>query len=84
MTEAEILKVVADYLQTRQDTGPGQVQMATSIADDLALDSLDQVELVMAMEEHFKVQIPDEVAGQWQPLGDIVKFLAAQPVTPRP
>jgi len=84
MSESEILKVIADYLQERQGTDPLQVKMETSITDDLALDSLDTVEMIMAMEEHFQVQIPDEVAGEWQTVGDIVKFVTASPVTPLP
>ena len=84
MTEPEILKVIADYLQEKQGTEPGQVKMETSIIEDLALDSLDTIEMIMAMEERFQVQIPDEVAGEWQTVGDIVKFLTATPVTPLP
>jgi acyl carrier protein len=84
MSEAELLKVIADYLQEKQGTESGQVKMETSIVDDLKLDSLDTIEMILAMEEHFKTQIPDEVAGEWQTVGDIVKFLTASPVTPLP
>ena len=80
MSEAEILKVIAAWLQEHADIAPQRVQMDASIADDLMLDSLDQVEVVMALEEYFQVEINDEVAGKWKTVGDIVKFLAACPV----
>ena len=74
-TESEILKIVADWLQEHLGINPDRVQMETSIADDLQLDSLDQVEIVMALEEMFQVEINDEVGGRWKTIGDIVKFL---------
>ena len=77
MSEAEILKVIADWLEEHTDIAPERVQMDASIADDLLMDSLDQVEIVMALEEHFQVEINDEVAGKWKTVGHIVQFLAA-------
>lgn len=58
--------------------------MEASIADDLNLDSLDQVEIVMSLEEQFQVEVDDETAGKWRTIGDIVGFLAAHPVTSQP
>ena len=80
MTEAEILKVIAEWLQEHLDITPDRVQMEASIADELMLDSLDQVEVVMALEEIFQVEVDDVIAGQWRTVGDIVLFLAARPV----
>ena len=77
MTEAEILKTIADWLEKHLDITPDRVQMETSIADDLNLDSLDQVEITLALEEQFQVEIDDETAGKWRTIGDIVKFLTA-------
>jgi acyl carrier protein len=77
MSEADILKVIAEWLQEHSGIAPERVQMDASIADELLLDSLDQVEVVMAMEERFQVEIDDETAGQWKTVGDIVSFLAA-------
>ena len=79
MTEAEILKAIASWLQEHLDIAPDRVQMEASIADDLMLDSLDQVEIVMALEEIFQVDVDDVTAGQWKSIGDIVRFLAARP-----
>ena len=77
MTEAEILKVIAAWLLEHAGIAPERVQMNASIADELNLDSLDTVEVVMALEEQFHVQIDDETAGQWKTVGHIVSFLAA-------
>ena len=79
-----ILKTVADWLQEHLDIAPDRVQMETSIADDLLLDSLDQVEVVMALEEIFQVEVDDVTAGQWRTVSDIVRFLAAHPATIQP
>ena len=84
MTEPEILKAVADWLQEHQDILPERVRMDASIADDLLLDSLDQVEIVMALEERFQVEIDDVTAGQWKTVGEIVRWLAAHPAVPLP
>ena len=80
MTEPEILKTLADWMQEHQDIRADRVKMEASINEDLLLDSLDQVELVMALEERFQVDIDDETAGSWKTIGDVVRFLAARPV----
>ena len=79
MTEAEILKVIAEWLLEHFDIPVNRVQMTSSINEDLLLDSLDQVEVVMALEEVFQVEVDDVTAGQWKSIGDIVSFLAARP-----
>lgn len=76
LPETEILKAIADWLHEHADIAPERVQMDASIADDLSLDSLDQVEVVMALEEKFQVEIDDETAGKWRTVGDIVQHLA--------
>jgi len=47
-----------------------------SFIDDLGADSLDTVELVMAFEEEFDIEIPDDAAEHIQTVGDAVKFIA--------
>ena len=46
-----------------------------SFIDDLGADSLDNVELVMAFEEEFDIEIPDDAAEHIQTVGDAVKFI---------
>ena len=49
--------------------------METKLAEDLGADSLDAVELIMAIEDEFGVQVSDEMAQQIRKVGDIVEFL---------
>ena len=63
--------IVANQLGVDQD----EVVPEARILDDLGADSLDIVELVMAMEEEFGVEIPDEDAERIQTIGDAVSYL---------
>ncbi|NLX62720.1 MAG: acyl carrier protein [Tissierellia bacterium] len=51
------------------------ISMETSIMNDLDADSLDAVEVMMALEDEFGVQIPDEDAEGFKNIGDIVKYI---------
>jgi acyl carrier protein len=51
------------------------VTEAASFIDDLGADSLDTVELVMAFEEEFSVEIPDDAAEKIQTVGDAINFI---------
>ena len=53
----------------------GQVNAEASFIDDLGADSLDTVELVMAFEEKFDIEIPDEDAEKMRTVGDAVEYL---------
>ena len=54
---------------------PEQVTPTASFIEDLGADSLDTVELVMAFEEEFGVEVPDEDAEKLQTVGDVVKYI---------
>jgi len=54
---------------------PEKVTAEASFVEDLGADSLDTVELVMAFEEEFGVDIPDEDAEQMRTVGDAIKYL---------
>ncbi|MCH7673362.1 acyl carrier protein [candidate division KSB1 bacterium] len=56
----------------------GEVKDGASFIDDLGADSLDTVELVMAFEEEFDIEIPDEDAEKLNTVGDAVKYLDAK------
>lgn len=43
--------------------------------EDLQMDSLDHIELIMAMEEEFNIEIPDDTAESFKTVGDIVEFI---------
>lgn len=66
-----VKKIVVEHL----GVDPEKVTDNASFIDDLGADSLDTVELVMAFEEEFAVEIPDDAAETILTVGDAVKFL---------
>jgi acyl carrier protein len=54
---------------------PDDITMESSFMDDLGADSLDVVELIMALEEEFEIEIPDEEAEKIQTVGDVVEYI---------
>lgn len=68
-----VAKIVVDHLNVEAD----KVKPEASFVDDLGADSLDTVELVMAFEEEFGVDISDDAAETIQTVGDAVKFIEA-------
>jgi acyl carrier protein len=57
----------------------GEVTPSASFVDDLGADSLDRVELVMAFEEQFDIEIPDEDAEKIRTVQDAMDYIAKQP-----
>ena len=66
-----VRKIVVEHLGVEED----KVTESASFIDDLGADSLDTVELVMAFEEEFGIEIPDDAAETIQTCGDAVKFI---------
>ena len=66
-----VKKIVVEHLGVEED----KVVDKASFIDDLGADSLDTVELVMAFEEEFGIEIPDDAADTIQTVGDAVKFI---------
>ncbi len=64
-------KIVVEHL----GVDASKVKTEASFIDDLGADSLDTVELVMAFEEEFGIEIPDDAAETIQTVGDAVKFI---------
>lgn len=54
-----------------------EITMQTSLIKDLEADSLDAVEIVMALEDEFSVEIPDTDAEKFKTIGDIVEYIEA-------
>jgi acyl carrier protein len=73
---AEILERVKKIVVEHLDVEAEKVSEKASFIDDLGADSLDNVELVMAFEEEFDIEIPDDAAEHIQTVGDAVKFIA--------
>ncbi len=66
-----VKKIVVEHLGVDE----GKVSEEASFIDDLGADSLDTVELVMAFEEEFNVEIPDDAAEKIQTVGDAITFI---------
>ncbi len=71
--EDRVRKKVVEHLGVEED----KVTENASFIDDLGADSLDTVELVMAFEEEFGIEIPDDAAELIQTFGDAVTFIKA-------
>ena len=72
--EAKIIKIVADQLNVDES----EINSDSSFVDDLGADSLDTVELVMAFEEEFGIEIPDEDAEKIQSVQNAIDYIAAK------
>jgi acyl carrier protein len=70
---AKVKEVIVDQLSVEED----DVAADASFFDDLGADSLDIVELVMALEDQFGISIPDEDAESIKTVGDAVDYIAA-------
>ena len=66
-----VKSIIVEHLGVDED----KVTETASFIDDLGADSLDTVELVMAFEEEFGIEIPDDAAETIQTFGDAVKFI---------
>ena len=86
MSDKPIEEKVKDIIVEQLGVNPEQVTPTASFIEDLGADSLDIVELVMAFEEEFSVEVPDEDAEKLQTVGDVMKYIeekAVQAVTER-
>lgn len=69
--EQRVTDLIVEQLGVSRD----EVVVGASFIDDLGADSLDIVELVMAMEEEFDIEIPDDDAEKIQTIGDAIAYL---------
>ena len=76
MTEAEVLEKVKDLVAEKLSVDPAKIVPGASFRKDLVADSLDTYELVYAIEEELGVTIPDDMANEFETVGDAVKYLA--------
>jgi acyl carrier protein len=74
--EERVKKIIAEQLGVEQ----GKIIPEASFVEDLGADSLDTVELVMALEEHFETEIPDEDAQKILTVRDAIEYVAARTV----
>jgi acyl carrier protein len=75
MAEKSIEQRVKDIIVEQLGVNADQVTPEAKFIEDLGADSLDTVELVMALEEEFGNEIPDEQAEKLQSVGDVIKYI---------
>ncbi|WP_069650235.1 acyl carrier protein [Caloranaerobacter ferrireducens] len=71
MVFEKLKKIIAEQLEVEED----EIKMESSFQDDLDADSLDVVELIMAIEDEFELEIPDEEAEKIKTVKDAVEYI---------
>ena len=74
MTFDKIKGIIAEQLGVEEDA----ITMDTNLMKDLEADSLDAVEIIMAIEDEFDIEVPDEDAEKFQTVADIVGYVEAK------
>ena len=77
MSSEEVFEKVKSIIVEQLGATESSVTMEASFIDDLGADSLDIVELIMALEEEFDTEIPDEDAEKVVTVGDVVEYIKA-------
>ncbi len=78
MTKEEILAKVKSVVADKLNVGEDQVTSDAKFVEDLGADSLDQVELIMALEDDFELKIPEEEAEQLTTVGSAVDYIVSK------
>lgn len=76
--EKTVEERVKDVIVAQLGVDPAEVKPEASFVDDLGADSLDTVELVMALEEEFGLEIPDEDAEKIKSVGDTIEHVKSK------
>lgn len=79
LDEKEVVDRVLGVIKTFEKVDASKVQPTSHFSNDLGLDSLDAVEIVMALEEEFAIEIPDSEADKIQTCEDAIKFISSHP-----
>ena len=75
MTKEEVLTKVKEVVAEKLNVGEDQVTADAKFVEDLGADSLDQVELIMALEDEFELKIPEEEAEKLTTVGVAVDYI---------
>lgn len=70
----KVKEIIAEQLDVEVEI----ITMETSLMKDIEADSLDAVEIMMALEDEFEIEVPDEDAEKFTNIGDIVKYVEAK------
>ncbi len=72
-----IFEDVKEILADQLDINPNDIELTSSLADDLGADSLDAIDIVMTIEDQYSIEVPDEVIEAMKTVEDIVGFIEA-------
>jgi acyl carrier protein len=72
--EEKVIKIIIEQLEVE----PEKVTMNASFSEDLKADSIDRLELVVVLEEAFKIEIPDEDTEKIKTVGDVVNYVKSR------
>ncbi len=78
MSDKSIEDRVKDIIVDQLGVNADQVNPEAKFVEDLGADSLDTVELVMAFEEEFEIEVPDEEAEKLTSVGDVIEYITNQ------
>ena len=67
----EVKEILADMLEIDAD----EIELTSSLADDLGADSLDAIDIVMSVEDQYGIEVPDETIKSMKTVEDIVSFI---------
>lgn len=70
-----VLDKMKDILVEQLECDPEDITMESLLVDDLGADSLDAIDIVMSVEDEFKVEVPDEIIEKIETVGDIVNYI---------
>ena len=73
-----MLEKMKEIIAEQLGVSVGELSLDTSFKDDLDADSLDLLELVMALEDEYDIEIPAEVSSNMKTIGDVVEYLKEQ------
>ena len=76
LTDDEIERIVRDVLVEEFEVDPSRVRREAHLFSDLELDSLDGIDLIVALERRFGVKVDEESAKQFRLVGDVCGFIA--------
>ena len=70
-----VLDKMKDIVVEQLECDPEDITMESLLVDDLGADSLDAIDIVMSVEDTFKVEVPDEIIEKIETVGDIVNYI---------
>ena len=80
MDQAEVTERIISVVKNFDQVDPNKVTPETKFVDDLGLDSLDVVEVVMAIEDEFAVEIPDIEADKISSIAEAIDYISTHPM----